>query len=144
MLNVISTIAGTGVAGFSGDGNQATLAKINFPEYVCLDRCNNVYIADFMNKRVRKISYHDNCEIQVSIRQYLNYNINIYPSPTTGEVTVYGKDIEKVAVCNVVGQVVYQQDYKRADKVTVNISNLPSAIYVVRVNDAWVGKVVKE
>jgi hypothetical protein len=55
-LGIIMTIAGNGVAGFSGDGGQATAAKLNYPERVILDAANNIYIADYYNNRVRKIN----------------------------------------------------------------------------------------
>ncbi len=56
-FGIIHSIAGTGIHGYSGDGGPATSAKINYPENVVLDGCGNVYIADFNNARVRKISY---------------------------------------------------------------------------------------
>ena len=52
---VITTIAGTGVAGFSGDGAEATRATINFPRAVAVDAGGNVYIADTRSLRVRRI-----------------------------------------------------------------------------------------
>jgi uncharacterized protein (TIGR03437 family) len=53
---VITTIAGTGVAGSSGDGGPATLAQLNGPRSVAVDFQNNVYIADTGNNRVRRIT----------------------------------------------------------------------------------------
>src|SRR5439155_12360078 len=53
----ITTLAGTGEAGFSGDGGPAASAKLSFPAAVAADREGNVYIADFLNSRVRKVSY---------------------------------------------------------------------------------------
>src|SRR5437660_9695475 len=53
---VITTIAGTGTAGYSGDGGAATLAKLNFPTDLALDGAGNLFVADFYNSRVRKIS----------------------------------------------------------------------------------------
>jgi sugar lactone lactonase YvrE len=53
VTGVITTIAGTGVAGFSGDGAQATRASINFPRAVAVDVVGNLYIADTRNLRVR-------------------------------------------------------------------------------------------
>ncbi len=52
---IISTFAGNGTAGFSGDGGQATLASLNSPQGICTDAADNVYIADFNNHRIRKV-----------------------------------------------------------------------------------------
>ena len=52
----IATIAGTGVAGFSGDGGPATSAQLNQPVRVALDAAGNVYIADLDNHRIRRIA----------------------------------------------------------------------------------------
>jgi uncharacterized protein (TIGR03437 family) len=52
----ITTIAGTGKPGFSGDGGPATLAQLNLPYGVAADLTGNVYVADFGNHCVRKIS----------------------------------------------------------------------------------------
>jgi sugar lactone lactonase YvrE len=53
---VITTIAGTGTGGFSGDGGQATSAQLSFPDDVAVDAAGNVYIADAGNHRLRKVS----------------------------------------------------------------------------------------
>ena len=51
----ITTIAGTGGIGFSGDGGPAVEARINSPEGVAVDGAGNVYIADRYNHRIRKV-----------------------------------------------------------------------------------------
>ncbi len=51
----ISTIAGTGEAGFSGDGGPAISAKLFCPRGLALDAHGNLYIADSGNSRVRKV-----------------------------------------------------------------------------------------
>ena len=53
---VITTLAGTGVAGFSGDGGPAAQAQINGPTGVCTDTAGNVYIDDLNNRRIRRVS----------------------------------------------------------------------------------------
>ena len=53
---MISTIAGTGTAGYSGDGGQATSAAIKYPHGIALDSSGNVYFSDNSNYRVRKIT----------------------------------------------------------------------------------------
>src|SRR5262249_43798352 len=52
---VISTVAGTGTAGFGGDGGAATSAQLNVPYAVAVDAAGNLYIADLNNSRVRKV-----------------------------------------------------------------------------------------
>ena len=51
----ISTIAGTGTAGYSGDGGAATAAQLNSPRGMAVDGAGNLYIADWNNRRVRKV-----------------------------------------------------------------------------------------
>ncbi|MEO7143424.1 MAG: hypothetical protein ABI165_07955 [Bryobacteraceae bacterium] len=53
---VMLTVAGTGVAGYNGDGGLASAAQVNAPKYVTADGAGNVYFADTGNQRVRKIA----------------------------------------------------------------------------------------
>ncbi len=53
---VVSTIAGTGTAGSSGDSGAATAAQLNTPRGVAVDTAGNIYIADTANNKVRKVS----------------------------------------------------------------------------------------
>ena len=51
----ISTVAGTGKAGFSGDGGPGTQAQLNQPHCVLLDRDGTLLICDLMNRRIRRL-----------------------------------------------------------------------------------------
>jgi sugar lactone lactonase YvrE len=51
----ITTVAGNGIAGFSGDGGSATSASLNYPDGVAVDASDNVYIGDARNNRIRKV-----------------------------------------------------------------------------------------
>ncbi|HXB39478.1 MAG TPA: T9SS type A sorting domain-containing protein [Bacteroidia bacterium] len=53
---IITTIAGTGAIGFSGDNGPATSAVLNYPWDAVADAAGNVYIADWQNSRIRKIN----------------------------------------------------------------------------------------
>jgi len=52
----LSTVAGNGTPGYGGDGGAATSAMLNTPTAVAVDSANNLYIADFSNNRIRKVS----------------------------------------------------------------------------------------
>jgi uncharacterized protein (TIGR03437 family) len=53
---VITTVAGIGTAGFSGDLGAATKAQLNQPRGVAVDNAGGIYIADYSNSRIRKVS----------------------------------------------------------------------------------------
>ena len=52
----VTTYAGTGSASFSGDNGPATSATLNRPWTVAQDASGNIYIADYYNNRIRKVS----------------------------------------------------------------------------------------
>jgi sugar lactone lactonase YvrE len=53
--NLMSTVAGNGSVGASGDGGAATLASVNMPSSVTIDGAGNIYFADSANNAVRKV-----------------------------------------------------------------------------------------
>ena len=59
-FGIITTVAGNGTSGYSGDGGVATLAKLNLPTGVAADASGNIYVADRYNCRVRKVSVDNN------------------------------------------------------------------------------------
>ena len=56
----ITTVAGTGISGFNGDGIEATTARLNYPSDVALDSFGNLYIADSYNYRIREVDTNSN------------------------------------------------------------------------------------
>jgi sugar lactone lactonase YvrE len=52
----IATVAGNGTAGYSGDGGLAVQAEINGPSNLAIDSASNLYIADYYNNFIRKVS----------------------------------------------------------------------------------------
>ena len=82
----ISTIAGNGTAGFSGDGGLATLAEVNGPQSVAVDAAGNVYFSDENNLRVRQLS-----PVQIVKEGVLNGATFVAGPVAPGEiVTIYG------------------------------------------------------
>ena len=54
---IITTIAGTGTAGYSGDGGPALAAELNQPWGMTLDAAGDLYFSDILNEVVRKIGF---------------------------------------------------------------------------------------
>src|SRR5437764_5126 len=52
----VSTVAGVGTFGFSGDGGPAISAQLYYPSSVKVDRAGNLFIADYFNNRIRKVT----------------------------------------------------------------------------------------
>ena len=53
---IITRVAGNGTSGYSGDGGPATSAQLNAPQQIFLDAADNLYIADYNNQRIRRVS----------------------------------------------------------------------------------------
>jgi uncharacterized protein (TIGR03437 family) len=53
---IITTIAGNGTSGFTGDGGTAVFAQLSHPKGVAVDSAGNVYIADTFNQRIRRVT----------------------------------------------------------------------------------------
>jgi sugar lactone lactonase YvrE len=53
---IITTVAGTGIAGYSGDGSAAVHAMLDYPDSIFLDAAGNLYISDASNNRIRKVT----------------------------------------------------------------------------------------
>ena len=55
-LGIITTIAGTGVAGYSGDNGQATDAQLSVPTGIAIDAAGNIFISELGNNCIRKVN----------------------------------------------------------------------------------------
>ena len=82
--HIITTIAGNGTLGFSGDGGLASAAAISQPAGLAIDAYGNMYIAAFGNQRVRFIN-----KVTLAIGSPLHYptSLKIFPNPNNGSFT---------------------------------------------------------
>jgi uncharacterized protein (TIGR03437 family) len=55
-LGIITTVAGNGTQGFSGDGGSATSAQLGYPVGVAVDASGNLFVADSLNSRIREVT----------------------------------------------------------------------------------------
>ncbi len=139
---IIRTYAGNGVWGFGGDGALATLAQIGHPTGVYVDNSHNVYIVDYNNQRIRKVD----APVPVTFLDAISVDntIKLYPNPGKSELNIAAIDkITSVNIKNLLGQTVYIHEYN-TEKVQVDVSNLPSGIYLIKINGTEVRKFVKQ
>jgi sugar lactone lactonase YvrE len=57
---LVRSIAGTGTAGFSGDGSTAVVATLHSPQGIAIDNAGNIYVADSSNCRIRRVDASGN------------------------------------------------------------------------------------
>lgn len=75
---IITTICGNGTSGYSGDGGDASYATLNYPQGICIDASNNIYIADTGNSVIRKI------DATTGIITTIAGNVNAVPTTDLG------------------------------------------------------------
>ncbi len=141
---IITTIAGTGIAGFSGDGGPATAAQINnIALCSAIDAYGNLYIADSKNNRIRRIVYD---EAAVNDVNKAANNIQLFPNPTQNELTIKsGTEIKSVQIINILGMVqALPIPVLNQKEVILSVVALPPGMYYIKVNELQMGKFVKE
>lgn len=141
---IISSVAGNGTNGYIGDGMAATASELNNPNDVKVDGSGNLYIADFTNNRIRKVTLSS---ISAGVRQVTESNneIVLLPNPNTGTFTIKGSlnstadETVSLEIINMLGQAVYSKKIV-AEKGSINIQmQLPGVA-----NGSYLLKIVSE
>jgi len=129
---IITTVAGTGEIGFSGDGGDAKLARMNSPHGLAINKAGGIYIADFGNNRIRKISN------VVAVQDVATASANkmiVYPNPNNGSFYVHVpegvKGVVEMVIMDVGGRVVGAYSGVGGQQVAVDM-HLPKGVYVLR------------
>ncbi len=141
---VISTICGTGVAGFDGDGDIPIATQFNADLNLSdSDKAGNYYIADPMNNRVRKIGRYTTGLKQVSNVQPV---ISVYPNPahTVLNISSAGNSLIRVLVVDITGHTVIDHAFANTNKTEIDISSLSNGTYFLKVNERYAGSFVKD
>ena len=135
---ILSTVAGTGICGFSGDGGPATNAKL-FPGGLVFDAAGIMYIADYQNMRIRKV-YNTLAAPQTQNPK----EIKVYPNPLRDEVTIEGAEGSEVMIRDVMGREVYR-GIAVSKKETIDMSRYAVGVYVLDIVDkATMNRVVRK
>ena len=132
---MIRTIAGTGVAGYSGDGGAAIVAALNKPNGVYIYN-NSIYIADGGNYAVRYI-HMDTCKNVVDIPPLIaNVELTLIPNPNQGTFRLHlssAIDEQAVVVVTDMVGVKVKEITVLTNKETEIILDVPRGVYLLSV-----------
>ncbi len=125
---IISTVAGNGIYGFSGDGGPATSAKLSYPSGITFDKSGDMYISDAGNHRIRKVH---NPGVSVPAVNSISGNMTAFPNPTKDriviETTIADPDFE-LTMYDATGRMVYNAP-KAHNHHTIDMQNLSAGVY---------------
>ena len=125
---ILTHIAGSGLVGPLGDGGPALQATLNAPTSACLDGANNLFIADKLNYRIRRVAGPLNIKEEAMLTM-----VRPYPNPSVGGFTFSSsKEIKKIEVRSVTGELVYQSNFK-ALIAQIDLTSQPDGMYVANV-----------
>jgi trimeric autotransporter adhesin len=154
---IITTVAGTEFWGFSGDGGPATAAQLHKPRGIALDTCDNIYICDAWNNRVRKVLFYPDCpdtteggtDTTLNSTSLLpKSNISIFPNPVLEELHINGvAESATYSIADIAGKQLQYGTLKMGNN-SVLLVNFSPGIYLVTITEAdgrvMVNKIHKE
>ena len=136
---IITTIAGDGVASFTGDGGDPTLAELFVPQGVCVTHTGIIYIADRGNEVIRKIGPADLSGVQ-QVKGLFTSGLSVYPNPATSEEffvqlnSTYTEEAE-FSIINAVGETLMH--FTSATNTRLGLFNtLHPGVYVITAKSA--------
>jgi type IX secretion system substrate protein/NHL repeat-containing protein len=131
---IITTIVGTSTAGYTGDGGPCLSATLDYPEAITFDVSGNMYVTDWYNNAIRKISNET-----TSISQVKNTAIeelSIYPNPSAGIVNIEFANVTENStykVYNTMGQEVKSGNLNQTVN-QINLQDLNAGMYTILVS----------
>jgi hypothetical protein len=143
---IIHTIAGNGLCCYSGDEGPAIDAKIGNPGGIAVDTCDNIYVSQVDNPRIRKIAFNPTCApADVKIVANLPGNLSLYPNPATTQLTITAtQKINSLLLTNALGQPLIHRQYPGTEQVPLDVSHLPPGLYILRINGTHIKRFTKQ
>ena len=149
---IISTYAGTGIAGYSGDGGPANAAQLSQPKGIVVDPSGNLYISEFGNHVIRKIT----SPLGINLFEEDKNLVSVYPNPSSGSFTVSFKEVLAhdlnvlVTVNDFTGRKVFETTFEKTGELflqNIDLTSLPAGVYFLKLSygrDAVTRKIIME
>lgn len=141
---IIHTLAGNGIAGFSGDGGAATDAELNFPPGLAFNHKGNLFVADIRNNRIREINVAN--ELVSSATD--SSEVSIFPNPASIESMVYFKYSNTPAILSLftlTGQLIWTINKGAFTRqVNVPLDELNPGIYLLQIQIEGIPDICKQ
>ena len=129
---MITTIAGNGTSGYSGDGGPATAAELNTPGSVVLGDSGIIYIGDG-NNCIRKVI--PGMLTGINKISGTNNNIALYPNPSTGafKFNLSGNNERNIiTIYDMFGENMYNTQFNTT-ATQIDLSGRPAGVYLYRI-----------
>jgi len=137
---IISTLAGTGVGAYNGDGMLCQAAELFHPSGITFNKSGNLFITDRDNNRVREIIVNTLGIQQVADR---NAELLIYPNPVSKYFSVRSsKIINSISIYNSLGEIIYKEKINAMQQ-QIDIGDQPAGIYFIQTQNSNF-KLIKE
>lgn len=134
---IITTIVGNNKAGYSGDGGMAISAELDIPNQVAFDTLGNMYIPDWDNFIIRKVTNVGGFLGITNEKENQDF-VSVYPNPAKDHLSVKfapadrpGKEI--LSFYTIQGQLLFSQSYSNQDNITLNLANYTEGIYILKI-----------
>jgi type IX secretion system substrate protein len=137
---IITTVAGNGVHGYTGDGGAATAAELRTPNGIALDAAGDLFISQDSSSVVREVV--PNKALGTLPVSKVSQNISLYPNPNTGSFTLRGSlnavDDQQVSVevVNMLGQQVYKNRVSAQNgniNAQIQLSTVSNGMYLLHI-----------
>lgn len=139
---IISTVAGNGTEGFSGDGGPALSAQMNNVVHITLYN-GNLYLVDMYNNRIRRIGL--SVPIPSAVGSVSVPVAALYPNPASSLITVKAHaSISSLRVMNMQGELSDVWPRINGEEATIDVRHLAAGVYRVVVNGSDAGSFVKQ
>lgn len=145
-LGTISTVAGTGVAVYSGDGGLATMAGIGLPAGITMDSGGNIYISDIGNAVIRKITgWVPPPPVGIDAIKNRSIRSVLSPNPVTSVLHIKSnEEIKSISIIDVAGHRIMDKKALNDTEVAIEVAHYNAGVYFVKINESEVLRFVKE